>query len=69
MLEGELDRLVPLCAKSAVAAASAEHRTRAVTALDAVPAYPYHLLHPFRSQVVPRSHYAEFALSLCRRDL
>ncbi|BDA41132.1 probable MMS19 nucleotide excision repair protein homolog [Coccomyxa sp. Obi] len=52
VLEGELDRLVPLCAQRAVAAASASHRALAVATLDAVAAYPYHLLHPFRTQVM-----------------
>ncbi len=51
VLEGELDRLVPLCAERVASAASASHRALAVATLDAIVAYPYHLLHTFRPQV------------------
>ncbi|CAL8466583.1 g6119 [Coccomyxa elongata] len=52
VLEGELDRLVPLCAERVATAASASHRALAVATLDAIAAYPYHLLHTFRPQVL-----------------
>lgn len=68
MLEGELDRLVPLCAKGAVAAVSASHRALAVATLDAVAAYPYHLLHRFRPQVNLPADHAWVAKSCCRRN-
>ncbi|KAK9916671.1 hypothetical protein WJX75_005534 [Coccomyxa subellipsoidea] len=52
VLEGELDRLVPLCAERMLGAAHTEHRAHAVAALESLAAYPYRLLHPFRGQVL-----------------
>lgn len=51
VLEGELDRLIPLCAERTLGAAHSEHRAHAVAALESLAAYPYRLLHPFRGQV------------------
>ncbi len=51
MLEGELDRLIPLCAERTLSTGPAAHRANAVAALESLAAYPYHLLHPFRPQV------------------
>lgn len=52
LLEGELDRLVPLCARRATEAKRAACRAQAVATLEALIAYPYRLLHPFRPLVI-----------------